>query len=159
MAEILQPSFIHGHAMLLAGVRQYHAYAHAATDIPQQWAEFKQQYADSYPETDASYGVICASDTQGFEYMCAVEVASFEHVPATLGRLKIQPQYYAVFTHTGAIADIKYTWEAILHNWLPHSGWQAAQAPNFERYDQRFDSAKGAGAVEIWLALAALIEP
>jgi AraC family transcriptional regulator len=34
---------------------------------------------------------------------------------------------------------------------LPVSGFKAADAPNFERYDGKFDPATGDGGLEIWI--------
>ena len=41
----------------------------------------------------------------------------------------------------------------IWNQWLPASGLKAADAPNFERYDEKFDSATGNGGSEIWILL------
>jgi AraC family transcriptional regulator len=39
----------------------------------------------------------------------------------------------------------------IWNQWLPASGLRAADAPNFERYDEKFDPLTGNGGLEIWL--------
>jgi AraC family transcriptional regulator len=41
------------------------------------------------------------------------------------------------------------------NKWLPKSGHQLADAPDFERYDSRFDTRSGSGEVEIWVPLKA----
>lgn len=34
---------------------------------------------------------------------------------------------------------------------MPESGLEAANAPDFERYDERFDAESGSGEVELWI--------
>ena len=63
----------------------------------------------------------------------------------------IPEQRYAVFTHADHVASIRRTVNAIWNQWLPASGLKAADAPNFERYDEAFDPATGNGGFEIWI--------
>jgi predicted transcriptional regulator YdeE len=87
--------------------------------------------------------------------MCAVEVGDFETLPPALGRMRILAQRYAVFLHRGHASAIRTTWERILA-WLQESGYESAQKPDFERYDERFDPKTGVGDVEIWISIAAI---
>ena len=41
----------------------------------------------------------------------------------------------------------------IWSKWLPESGYEAADAPTFERYGEEFDGVTGLGGVEIWLPI------
>jgi AraC family transcriptional regulator len=56
-----------------------------------------------------------------------------------------------VFTHSEHISTIRRTVGTIWNHWLPKSGMKAADAPNFERYDETFDSVTGNGGLEIWV--------
>ena len=47
------------------------------------------------------------------------------------------------------------TWNPIWNTWLPAWGHVPADAPNFERYDEKFDPVSGMGGLEIWLPLKA----
>ena len=58
-----------------------------------------------------------------------------------------------MFLHTGNVATIRSTWKQIFSVWLPSSGVQSAQTPDFEVYDERFAAATGDGGVEIWLGV------
>ena len=150
---MIQPSrFEQGKAMLLAGSRQYHLFSSVNQTIPQQWQYFKQQYADLFNRSSRSFGATCMADANGFEYMCAVEVDSFEHLAADTGRMIIKPQYYAVFNHQGEIANIGQSWQQI-HQWIASSNYQHEHAPCFELYDERYNSETGMGLVEIWIAI------
>ena len=141
-------------AMLLAGIRRHHAFADVPRDVPAQWREFNEMVG-TIPGTvgHTSYGVICGADMSRntMEYMCAIEVASFDAVPAGVGRLRVPPDVlYAVFVHDGPIDGIRATWDAVWR-WLPGSGYRSANTPDWERYDERYDPATGTGVVEIWV--------
>ena len=148
-----QPNrYEHGRTMLLAGLRQYHGYSEAVTNIPAQWQHFVQQLPLPAQVHSTTYGVMCGHDAHGFEYMAGVEVISFDGLSAETGRVRVEPVRYAVFIHSGAIAGIRETWQKI-HDWLLHSSYESAHKPDFERYDERFDSQTGMGDVEIWVGV------
>ncbi len=49
------------------------------------------------------------------------------------------------------ISTIRRTVGTIWNEWLPASKLCVADAPNFERYDEKFDPATGNGGLEIWV--------
>jgi predicted transcriptional regulator YdeE len=150
---IIQPiRFEQGQAMLLAGTRQYHLFITAHSTITQQWYDFVLNYWTLLPLGNRSFGATCMADDNGFEYMCAIEVDSFEHLATDIGRMIIKPQYYAIFTHQGDIANIGQTWRSI-HEWIASSNYQAEHVPCFELYDQRYNPETSSGLVEIWVAI------
>jgi AraC family transcriptional regulator len=57
-----------------------------------------------------------------------------------------------VFRHRDHISTIRRTVVTIWNKWLPESGREVADAPDFERY-QDFDPERGTGSIEIWVAL------
>jgi AraC family transcriptional regulator len=87
------------------------------------------------------------------EYLCGVEVSAFEGIPGDFATVRIPAHRYAVFTHDGHVSTIRATWEAIFRSGLPALGCEMADAPDFERYDERFDGHTGNGVVEIWIPL------
>ena len=141
--------------MLFAGIRRKHTFASMGKDIPRQWEEFEKLGKLPGQLGATGYGAICGGDPQNqtMEYMCAAEVKSFDAVPKELGRMRVPAARYAVFLHEGNVATIQYTWKQIFEVWLPGSGMQSAQTPDFEVYGERFDSATGEGGVEIWLGV------
>ena len=148
-----QPNrYEHGHSMLLAGLRHHHNYNEAVASIPVQWRTFVQQLPLPGQAQKTTYGVVCGHDASSFEYMTGVEVSSFDGLPAETGRVRIQPARYAVFVHSGAIANIRETWQKI-YDWLLHSSYESAHTPDFERYDERFDQQTGMGDVEVWVGV------
>jgi AraC family transcriptional regulator len=152
----LQPlRYEQGRPMLLAGLRRQHTFAGMGKDIPRQWDDFLKLGTLPGQVGTTAYGAICGGDPQAqtMEYMCAVEVASFEPLPKDIGRMRVPAVRYAVFLHGGNVATIQSTWKEILSVWLPGSGMQSAQTPDFEVYDERFSGATGDGGVEIWLGV------
>ena len=87
-------------------------------------------------------------DDGNFDYTCGVEVSDFSRVPADWSRVRIPAQEYAVFTHRDHISTIRSTWATIWNKWLPESGREVTDAPNFELYGEDFDSVTGRGLVE-----------
>ena len=155
MSKLEPVRYEQGQPMLLAGIRRKHAFAGMGRDIPRQWEEFVKLGKLPGQVGTTAYGAICGSDpkTQSMEYMCAVEVESFDAVPKELGRMRVPPVRYAVFLHEGNVATIQETWKQIFEVWLPSSGMRSAETPDFEVYDERFDGAAGEGGVEIWLGV------
>jgi AraC family transcriptional regulator len=78
-------------------------------------------------------------------------LADFDTLSATFARLRIAERRYAVFTHRGHISTIRATCNAIWNDWLPRSGCEVDDAPDFERYDERFDPHTGQGEMEVWI--------
>ena len=138
-------------AMLLVGLAARYR-TQTCAGIPALWQRFLSHVA---PGT-VVYGVCCNPDGAGsYDYLCAMQVADFSRVPEGWMCLRVAPRRYAVFRHRGHISTIRATWHTLWHEWLPQSGLQAADAPDFERYDHHFDPATGVGGVEIWLPLKA----
>lgn len=157
LSDVEPVRFEQGRPRLLAGIRRKHTFASMAMDIPAQWSDFEKLGHLPGQIGTAAYGAICGVDpqTQTMEYMCAVEVASFDAVPKELGRMRVPAARYAVFLHEGNVAAIRQTWQRILEQWLPKSGYRSANTPDFELYDDRFDGSTGEGGVEIWLGVTA----
>ena len=140
-------------AMQVAGIRRTHTFADAARGIAAQWAELASRGRIPEQIGETRYGVICSGDAEAgtVEFLCGVEVASFGGIGAEVGRVRIPPAHYAVFSHRGGVATLGATWDAIFGDWLPRSGRRPAPSPDFELYDERFDPATGEGEIELWV--------
>lgn len=149
MTDSCSPRFESAPGMLLAGVRRHHRLSEVAHSMTQQWQDFMKLRLPHVRGTRA-YGAYCGMTDDGFEYLAGVEVDGFDDLPAEVGRVRIPPQQYAVFTHAGNVSQIGSTWERIWREWLPASGYEDAETPPFELYDERFDPATGEGGLEIW---------
>jgi AraC family transcriptional regulator len=155
MSDLQPVRYEDGRPMLLGGLRRKHTFASMGKDMPRQWEDFTKLGRLPGQVGDTTYGVICGGDpkTQTMEYMCAVEVESFDALPKDLGRMRVPAVRYAVFLHEGNVATIQETWREIFSNWLSRSGTQSAETPDFEVYDERFDAETGDGGVELWVGV------
>ncbi|HEY3891822.1 MAG TPA: AraC family transcriptional regulator, partial [Bradyrhizobium sp.] len=146
------PRFETGKPLLVAGIGERYTCESGAA-IPGQWHRFRQSVAN-FPDRigRVAYGVCCNGDDAGnFDYIAGVEVQDFTDLPREFSRVRIPEQKYAVFTHRDHISTIRRTVNTIWNEWLPASGLKAADAPNFERYDENFDPVSGNGGLEIWI--------
>jgi AraC family transcriptional regulator len=152
-ATLEPPRIEDGKPLLIAGlVERYDTETNSA--IPAQWQRFIPHIGTIPGEIGTTaYGVCCNGDDEGnFDYICGVEVTSFSDLPAEFGRVRIPQQKYAVFVHRDHVSTIRRTINTIWNKWLPETGHEAADAPNFERY-QDFDPRNGTGTIEIWIPL------
>jgi AraC family transcriptional regulator len=143
------PKFRDGAPRLLAGTLQTHTVADAAESIPVQWGDF---FALDVPEihtASVTYGVIVRADAERMDYLCAIEVPSFDGVNSP-HRETLPAARYAVFTIDG-LEHIGEHWSEIYAGWLPASGHTLAQSPAFERYDDRYDPETETGPIELWV--------
>jgi AraC family transcriptional regulator len=126
-----------------------------SANMPAQWQRFVPFLGHIPGQVgQATYGVLCNGDDAGnVEYICGVEVSEFSHVPKELSRVRIPEHRYAVFTHRDHISTIRRVWFSIFDKWLPESGLQVAEAPEFERYGAEFDPRSGNGGFEIWIPI------
>jgi AraC family transcriptional regulator len=146
------PRFVTSKPLLIAGVGERYNWEGSAA-VPGQWQRFHQTI-HNVPDRigKVAYGVCCNGDDAGnFDYIAGVEVSDFTDLPREFARVRIPEQRYAVFTHSEHISTIRRTVGTIWNHWLPSSGLKAADAPNFERYDEKFDPVTGNGGLEIWV--------
>lgn len=151
-----QPRFERGRFLLLAGLGGRYDQASAAT-IPQLWEQFAPHIGQVPGQVDdVTYGICCNADGQGaFDYVAGVEISKLDDLPERYRWVEVQPQHYAVFEHQGPLQSLAQTFHYIWKTWLPQSGREAADAPEFERYSADFNPATGDGVLEIWLPLKA----
>lgn len=152
--ELSDPKTVIGEPILIVGLKRRYTDQSSAA-IPSQWQEF-EPYIGHVPNQkgDTTFGVCCNSDDAGnMDYLTGTEVTVIEDVPPGLDGIRIAPQTYAVFEHTGHISNIRRLWASIFGFWLPNSGMRIVDAPQFERYCGNFDPHTGNGVVEIWIPL------
>ena len=147
------PRMEQGRVLLIAGIGERYT-SETSARIPAQWQKFAPHLGHIPGQVPhVAYGVLCNGDDQGnIEYISGVEVADFTGIPAEWSRIRIPAHKYAVFAHRGHIASIRQTWMSI-YQWLPQSGLETAEAPEFERYGPEFDGRTGNGGLEIWIPI------
>jgi len=156
MASIHPPRFEYGKVLLIGGIGERYA-SETSAGIPAQWQQFIPHIGNVPGQAGGTaYGVSCNSDGEGgFDYICGVELADFSRLPRDWSRIRIPAQKYAVFAHAEHISTIRTVWSTIWNQWLPGSGHEVVDAPDFERYGEEFDSRTGLGGFEIWLPVKA----
>jgi AraC family transcriptional regulator len=156
IAEIEAPRIVDGKAMLVAGIgARYNCETSKA--IPSQWQRFNPHVGHISGQVgDVCYGVCCNSDDENnFDYIAGVEVTDFSDLPGEFSRVRMPGQKYLVFTHKDHISTIRSTMMTIWGKYLPESGHEVADAPNFERYGPEFDPRTGYGGLEVWIPIKA----
>jgi len=156
LANLKPPRFVSGKPLLIAGLSARYN-CDTSAGIPSQWQRFIPFIGNVPGQVgNVAYGVRCNSDDAGnMDYLCGVEVADFSDLPRELTGVRIAPQKYAVFTHADHISTIRRTWHTIYSGWLPGSGYELVDAPDFEHYGEDFDPIRGTGGIEIWLPVKA----
>jgi AraC family transcriptional regulator len=150
-----KPRFENGRTLLIAGLSERYVFERCH-EIPAQWQRFVPYIGNLHGQVGGTaYGVRKDGDVGSIEYMCGVEVSSFDDLPDEFSTVRIPARRYAVFTHRDHISTIRETHTAIWTKWLPESGHEVADAPDFERYGEDFDPKSGTGNVEIWIPLEA----
>jgi AraC family transcriptional regulator len=154
IVELEPPRIETGRALLIAGIGARYRFE-TIQGIPQQWERFAPHIGHVPGQMGkVTYGACCNADGAGnFEYIAGVEVANFDDIPADFSRIRIPAQRYAVFSHRQHISRMPATVYTIWNKWLPASGYSHADAPDFERYDERFDPRTGNGVVEVWIPI------
>ena len=124
--------------------------------IPPLWQSFNEREKDVPGAVGgAAYGVCYDTDEAGsFRYVAGVETTEVTDVPSGMESVSVPASRYAVFTHSGHVADLPKTVYTIWNKALPDAGLEPRKAPDFERYDSRFDPSTGRGVVEIWIPIA-----
>ena len=151
--KLQPPRFETGKPLLVAGISERCTHENGGAGIPNQWQRFHQKVGDIPDRVgQVAYGVCCNGDDSGnFDYIAGVEVSDFSDLPREFSRVRIPEQRYAIFTHRDHISTIRRTVNTIWNHYLPQSDMKVADAPNFERYDEKFDSSTGNGGLEIWI--------
>jgi AraC family transcriptional regulator len=156
VSDLAPPRFETREAFRLSGlVQRYSCESHEG--IPDQWQRLNACSARLPGRVDQSaYGASYNFEPESnFDYMCGVEIRGSSEPPKGFQTLHLQPQKYAVFTHSGHVAGIRGRLTAIWRKWFPESGCQAVEAPMFERYGPEFNPLTGMGGFEIWIPIQA----
>jgi AraC family transcriptional regulator len=157
LSRLEPPRFVHSKALLIAGLGERYN-CESSKGIPSLWQRFVP-HIDHVPGQIGpriAYGVRCNWDEEeSFEYVAGVEVAGFAALPREFSRVRLAAQRYAVFSQAGRVSTIRSTVHTIWSKWLPESGHEVADAPDFERYGETFDPATGKGGFEIWIPIKA----
>lgn len=152
--DLHPPRTVERGPMLLAGLLEHYR-DHDMAAVPNQWQRFAPWIGHVPGQAGfATYGVVFSGgDGTVTDYLAAVEVESFDNLPAELSPARLAARTYAIFHHPGHVSDIRAVWRTIWGVWVPQQPGKLAEAPFFERYPETFDGMTGTGGFEIWLPL------
>jgi AraC family transcriptional regulator len=121
-------------------------------DIPMLWDRFNP-LMDSIPNRVGAhaYGLCVPVKTPEFEYYAAVQVDSFDGLPADMLGVEVEAQDYAVFTHKGSLDNLRDTMAYIWGTWLPESKFTSPSNPDFELYGERFNPTIESSELDIYI--------
>lgn len=119
-------------------------------ELPDLWARFNTISHQIPHQIPGGRGLgICEAYTEGnslytmngdklFSEVAAVEVDSFDHLPAPFVPKIIRGGRYAVFTHTGSLSLLQKSFSYIWGTWFLTTSERLDVREDFELYDQRF---------------------
>lgn len=151
--KLADPTIEPRKALLLAGLIKTFPVKELAT-IPALWQAFDEVQdlvAGTGPAPRYFGASLAFSEEKGCDYMAALEVESLATQPKEIQTATVPAATYAVFRQPGHITQMRPTIMSIWQDWLPTSGYQAAEAPLIEYYPPEFDGRTGNGGFEIWL--------
>jgi AraC family transcriptional regulator len=154
--QLQAPRFEESKALLIAGLWGHFTAANWE-EIPTQWQRLGSFGKVCGKIGSAHYGV-CFNKSDGIDYLSGVEVSSAAGLPKEFCWVSIPAQRYAVFSHQEHVSKLHHTLEAIRDEWLPESGYEAAQPAGesvfFERYGEEFNPRTGTGDIEVWIPIS-----
>ena len=111
-------------------------------EIAQMWREFIPRIPEIQniaPGPEISFG-ICSPNPDGLvDYIAALPVTKLTDIPTGMVGKEVPAQTYVVFEAAG-IEDIGPTYHRILNDWMPDSGYEPENSPDFELYPENFDA-------------------
>ncbi len=154
----MKPRFEHKEAFTVIGLGKDCSFSEPNT-IGALWDDFSRQKHRIKPSHDtAGYGVCYGAKeketfAEKFHYTAAIGISDDAPVPEGMEKIHISAHEYAVFTHKGRATDMQKTNDFIWKTWLPQSGLELADAPDFEVYGSRWDKKTSSGEVKIFVPI------
>lgn len=90
-------------------------------------------------------------DTGEFDYVAGLEVREGTALPEGMVQWEVAGGTYAVFPCT--LPTLGEVFDAVYSTWLPKSGYQRADGPEVERYDEHFDPQDPDSQLEVFIPI------
>lgn len=156
-----QPQIVEKPELLIVGCEApfIHALSPDANNhkvIPQVWDRL-MHCLQSFPHQscESMYGLIEQREERSHEhelwYLAGVPAQPEAAIPDGTTLKTVPAGTYAVFTHRGPMSDIAKTVGYAYREWLPNFGYELADAPDVELYDERFSCDRDDSEMEYWL--------
>jgi predicted transcriptional regulator YdeE/DNA-binding transcriptional MerR regulator len=134
----MEPKIVTKPAFTVVGML-YHG-RNENNEIAQMWGEFVPRMGEIKHATGAheTFGVCRDLEPEGlFEYVAGLPVTQAEDVPQGMVSWEVPEQKYAVFPCT--LPTIGEAYAYANKTWLPGSGYERGDGPDFEHYDESFN--------------------
>jgi AraC family transcriptional regulator len=123
-------------------------------EIAQMWQQFNPRMGEVKHKADpyVCYGVCYDMDSEeGFEYVAGFEVDSVADMPKGMVSRDVPKQKYAIFPCT--LKTIGEAYGHAFQTWLPGSGYQRGDGPDFEYYDENFNPGEAGSQLYIYIPI------
>ena len=151
----MEPTFVSRSAFTVVGMKYRGKNEHE--EIAQMWNRFMPRSGEIQHRVDphVAYGVMgnLDMDSGEFDYLAGYEVEHAADVPEGMSHWAVPAQTYAVFPCT--LPTLLEVMHQIYQTWLPASGRQRADGPDFEFYNEWFDPSDPSSAMYIYVPVRA----
>lgn len=146
----MEPRIIYKPAFTIVGFAQDLNGDDGAEDVL--WDRLAARYQEiPFVDPDVGYGVHIITP-ENHRYLAGLGVTRPDvSAPVDMADYWIDPHTYAVFTHTGRMADLGETLDSINHDWLPGANYTACADFYFEFYDDHFQPDSPLSTLFIWI--------
>jgi AraC family transcriptional regulator len=86
-----------------------------------------------------------------FDIWAGVEVSNLDNVPEGMISFLIEEADYAVFVHKGM--DAAKTYQRIMSEWLPNSGYEIAERPHFQIMGDRYKNGSATSEEDFYIPI------
>jgi AraC family transcriptional regulator len=135
------PEIVRRGAFIVAGLKVRGTQNAILRDAPPTWGHLmaRADEIERMVNRRQAFGVIgkCDSATGELDYLAGFEVADATSLPAGMASWRLPAQTYAVFPCT--LPTLMDTFREIYDVWLPRSGRERGDGPEFELYGEEFD--------------------
>ncbi len=131
-------------------------------EIPVLWQEFMQRSHEiKHIGKQYHFFGLCTTATfegsnnesmenMDFEYVAGADVTELKDIPEGMVGREVEDGKYAVFTHKGALSDLKETYNYIYGKWIQSGEYEIAGLYDFEFYNEKFDPS-GSESSELYI--------
>lgn len=88
-----------------------------------------------------------------FQKWAAVEVSDYSTIPEGMETLIVPTGLYAVFLHSGPLAEAHKTYHYIFTEWLPNSEYTVDDRPHFAVMNEKYKKDDPTSEEEIWIPI------
>jgi predicted transcriptional regulator YdeE len=132
----MEPKIVTKPAFTVVGML-YHG-KNENNEIAQMWRQFNPRIKEiEHMGLQDAYGVCGAAEEDGaFKYVAGLEVSNLGDLPTGMVSWEVPEQTYVVLPCT--LKTIGEAYQYAFKTWIPQSGYQAGDGPDFELYDESF---------------------